>query len=85
MEEHNLHPTVFDTEEQQVATLYGKALIGAAGKKVDVIVDQLESVIRDCINRHPKLELALASPMISVEEKEAMIGRILVAKSNPCC
>ncbi len=35
MEQETLHPTVFDTEDQQVATLYGKALLSAAGSRVE--------------------------------------------------
>lgn len=76
MEQEPLHSTVFNTEDQQVATLYGKALLGAAGSKVEQIVSELESVIKDCLNRFPKLEQAFASPRISEEEKDAMITRV---------
>jgi F-type H+-transporting ATPase subunit delta len=80
MEQQPLHPTVFDIEDQQVATLYGKALLGAAGQRVEQIVSELESIIKDGFNRFPKLEVAFASPRISEEEKDAMIGRIFGGK-----
>lgn len=80
MEQESLHPTVFNTEDQQVATLYGKALLGAAGSKVEQIVSELESVVTDCLNRFPKLEQAFASPRIGEEEKTAMIDRIFDGK-----
>ncbi len=80
MEQESLHPTVFDTEDQQVATLYGKALLGAAGSKVELIVSELESIVKDGLNRFPKLETAFASPRISEEEKDALIDRIFKGK-----
>lgn len=80
MEQEPLQPTVFDTEDQQVATLYGKALLGAAGSRVEQIVAELESIVKDCLNRYPKLEMAFASPRISEEEKDAMIGRVFGGK-----
>lgn len=80
MEQQPLHPTVFDIEEQQVATLYSKALLASAGDRVDTIVDELESVVKECLDRYPKLETALGSPRVSEEEKAAMIERIFGGK-----
>ena len=75
-----IHPTVFDIEEQQVAALYSKALLSAAGDRIELIVDELESVVKECLDRFPKLELALGSPRIGEEEKEAMLNRIFAGK-----
>lgn len=80
MEQQSLHANVFDIEDQQVAALYGKALLGAAGSRVEQIVGELESIVKDCLNRFPKLETAFASPRISEEEKDALIGRIFGGK-----
>ncbi len=80
MEQQPLHSTVFDIEEQQVAVLYAKALLGAAGNRADAIAGELESVVKECLDRFPKLEMALASPRISEETKEEMIGRIFGGK-----
>ncbi len=77
MEEQVKHATVFDSDQQQVAALYSKALLGAAGNRVDAIVEELETVVKECLDRYPKLEVALSSPRISDEEKEAMLDRIL--------
>lgn len=71
-----IHPTVFDVEEQQVAALYSKALLAAAGDRVETIVEELEAVVKECLNRFPKLEAALASPRIGEEEKAAMLDRL---------
>ncbi len=80
MEQEPLHPTVFDIDDQQVATLYGKALLGAAGSRVEQIVAELDSIVKEGFNRYPKLEMAFASPRISEEEKDAMITRIFGGK-----
>ncbi|MGN6133117.1 MAG: ATP synthase F1 subunit delta [Aureliella sp.] len=74
------HPTVFDIEEQQVAALYSKALLNAAGDRVEQIVQELESVVKECLDRFPKLEFALGSPRISEDDKAAMLDRIFGGK-----
>jgi F-type H+-transporting ATPase subunit delta len=76
MQETPQHSTVMDSDLQQVAMLYAKAFLDAAGGEVDDFVHQLEAVVAECLDRYPKLELALASPKFSQEEKEAMLDRI---------
>lgn len=70
------HETALDSDQQQVGALYAKALLGSAGDAVDAIVAELEAVVRECLNPHPQLEQALASPRISQEHKEIMLDRI---------
>lgn len=76
----NTHPTVLDSDDQQVGTLYAKAILGAAGAEVDEIVSQLGSIVTECLNPHPALESALASPRITRGDKEAIIDRIFQGK-----
>lgn len=76
MDEQATHPTVFDIEEQQVATLYSHALLDAAGDRVDEIVRELEAVVTECLDRFPKLEMTLAYPRIGEDVKMAMLDRI---------
>ncbi len=80
MAEQTHHQTALDGDEQQVGALYAKALLGAAGGKTDEIVSQLEAVVKECLDRYPALEQALASPNIVQEEKEAMLNRIFGGK-----
>ncbi len=80
MAEQTQHQTALDGDEQQVGALYAKALLGAAGAKTDQIVSQLEAVVKDCLDRFPALEQALASPNIAQDEKEAMLDRIFSGK-----
>lgn len=76
MAEYPQHETALDSDEQQVGRLYAKALLAAAGEKVDHVLSELEAVVAECLNHHPNLEQALASPRISQEQKEAMLNRI---------
>ncbi|MFO1066057.1 MAG: ATP synthase F1 subunit delta [Pirellulales bacterium] len=80
MSETPQHETVMDSDVQQLATLYAKALLGAAGSNVDQIVDELQALVKECLDRFPQLEIALASPSISQESKEAMLDRIFSGK-----
>lgn len=68
--------TALDSDQQQVGTLYAKALLGSAGDAADGVVAELEAVVRECLTPHPLLEQALASPRITQEQKEAMLDRI---------
>ncbi|MCC7333674.1 MAG: ATP synthase F1 subunit delta [Pirellulaceae bacterium] len=70
------HETALDGDQQQVGALYAKALLGSAGGSVDEIVAELEAVVSECLGKHPQLEQALASPRISLEQKETMLDRI---------
>lgn len=74
------HSTALDSDEQQVGVLYAKALLGAAGDSVDSIVGELEAVVSECLDKHPSLEQALASPRISQDQKEGMLDRIFNGK-----
>jgi F-type H+-transporting ATPase subunit delta len=80
MEEQANHPTVFEIEDQQVGALYSRALLDAAGDRVDAIVGELEAVVTECLDRFPKLEMTLASPRVSEEDKQSMIDRIFGGK-----
>ena len=68
--------TVLDSDEQQVGALYAKALMGAAGDSVAAIVEELEDIVANCLDKFPALEGALASPRIAQDQKEAMLDRI---------
>jgi F-type H+-transporting ATPase subunit delta len=81
--ENNLHPTALDSDAQQVGTLYGKAILGAAGNEADEIVSQLNAIVADCLSRSPALEGVLSSPRVSQLEKENLIDRVFRGKIHP--
>ncbi len=76
MSEQPEHPTALDSDDQQVGLLYAKALLGAAGSNVDLVVSELEAVVGECLDKYPNLETALASPRINQEQKESLLDRI---------
>ncbi len=76
MQEDVQHKSVLDSDEQEVGALYAEALLGSAGDRVDSIVSELESVVSECLDRHPSLEQALCSPRITEDQKEGMLERI---------
>lgn len=76
MSEQPEHATALDSDDQQVGLLYAKALLGAAGSNVDSVVGELEAVVGECLDKHPNLETALASPRINQEQKESLLDRI---------
>lgn len=78
--EPNMHPTAMDSDAQQVGTLYGKAILGAAGNDADEIIGQLNAIVSDCLTRSPGLEGLLSSPRISQLEKENLIDRVFRGK-----
>lgn len=77
--------TVFDSDQQQLALLYGKALLGAAGSlgKVEDVVQEFKTFVELFLDAYPKLEAALASPRISLDDKQRMLDRMLSGKVSP--
>ncbi len=76
------HPTVLDTGEQQLATNYAKALLGAALKtdSADRVLEEFDALLTDVLDKLPKLEATLAAPRVPVEIKLSMIDRGLGGK-----
>jgi|694.fasta_scaffold16736_11 F-type H+-transporting ATPase subunit delta len=83
-EQTNKIATVFDSEEQHVGEVYARALLSTAAKnrEVDTVVDELESLVRDVLDRNPKLEAALANPKMQAEDKWALLDRVFGGKMN---
>ncbi len=77
-EQVNQIATVFDSEGQHVGEVYAKALLQAAApaNKVDLVVDQLESIVNDVLSKNDKFEAVLANPKLSVDEKIGLIDRV---------
>jgi F-type H+-transporting ATPase subunit delta len=69
---------------QQVATVYAKALLGAAEKagQADAAVEELNAVAA-ALEQFPKLEDVLASALIDHEEKCQVLDRVFGKKVSP--
>lgn len=76
--------TVFDSEEQHVGEVYAKALLASAVKEesVDTVVDQLESLVGDVLDKNPKLDFVLLNTKMSVDDKWAMLDRVFGGKMH---
>lgn len=70
--------TVFDSEEQHVGEVYAKALLSAAksNNQVDEVVDELESLVQDVLDRNPELDVLLSNPRKSIESKSELLDRV---------
>lgn len=77
-------PTVFDTEEQHVGEVYARALLAAAAspQRIDLVVDQLESLVNDVLDRNPKLEVVLANPKTPIDVKWNLLDRVFADKMD---
>lgn len=76
-------PTVFDSEEQQVGEVYARALLASVpSQDADTVVDELESLVRDILDRNHKLETVLANPKMPVESKWELLDRVFTGRMN---
>lgn len=77
--------TVLDTGLQYLGTVYAKALIGATekSKTTDTVVQELDSLVQDVLQRLPKYEATLSSPRVSFENKESLLDRAFRGKMSP--
>lgn len=73
-----------DIGKQQVASVYAKALVGAAEKsgKLNEVLSELDSLVDDVLVKFPGFEQTLASPRLSSQEKGEIIDRVLGDKAS---
>jgi len=70
---------------ERVAAIYGRALFDAAvaSENCDAVLEQLDSLITEVLDRSPQLETLFANPMIAVEDKKRLIQSIFSATALP--
>jgi F-type H+-transporting ATPase subunit delta len=73
-----LHPTVLDVTEEQVARVYAKGFLGAVERLGDVegLIDELESIVAQVLDRHPRFEKSFAPAFMSPEDRMALLDRV---------
>ena len=81
MDQEVKHATVFDSDQQQLGSVYAKALLGFGQESdsVDALIDELDGVT-DAVLETPQLQMALESPRIAGEEKERLIEKVFGGK-----
>jgi F-type H+-transporting ATPase subunit delta len=86
MSDSNAIETIFDDESMHVGQVYAKAILAAAAAegKVDIVVDQLESLVVDILNNQPVLAAFFADPKKSIEEKVVFIDKAFGHSAEAC-
>jgi F-type H+-transporting ATPase subunit delta len=70
---------------EHIANVYAEGLLGAAeseGQTAEVL-EQLDSVVADVLDRYPQLEGILVSAVVSHEEKSGILDRVLGGLASP--
>jgi F-type H+-transporting ATPase subunit delta len=72
----------FDPGQEQIGTVYAKALVAAAEKagQSDQVVEELEEIVTEVFDKLPKIAAALTSPRLKHEEKLLMLDKALGGK-----
>ncbi|MEX0824521.1 MAG: ATP synthase F1 subunit delta [Pirellulaceae bacterium] len=85
MREPIKHETVLDTGAEQLGRTYAAALLGAAAKAdaVDAVLEDLNELVNEALNKTPALAAALHSPRISVDEKTRVVDKVFGDKIHP--
>lgn len=79
------YDTVLDVTEEQLGRVYATAFLGAceSGGEADEAVSQLEAVVTEVLDAHPKFAEAVRSAFLSHEERVGLIDRVLGGKVLP--
>jgi F-type H+-transporting ATPase subunit delta len=74
-----------DVGVEHIGAVYAKALLGAAENagRLDETLEELDSLVCDVLDRLPQLEQILASGLVGVEEKTALLDRALAGQASP--
>ena len=72
----------FDPGQEQIGTVYAKALVAAAEKagQSDQVVEELEEVVTEVFDKLPQVAAALTSPRLKHEDKLLMLDKAFGGK-----
>ncbi len=78
------HATVFDDATRHIARIYAEALLDAADKRQQTaeVLEQLEELVRDVLNRDSAFAVFLASAVVCREHKREALRRAFEGKVN---
>jgi F-type H+-transporting ATPase subunit delta len=78
------HDTVMDVTEERIARVYALAFMAVAAKSKDAtaLVDEVGSLVEDVLDRFPRLEETLRSALVSAEDKEQSLDRMLSDRAS---
>jgi F-type H+-transporting ATPase subunit delta len=73
-----------DASRQHLGTVYAKALLGAAEKtgEADLVVEELEALVSDVLDKLPRLDEALKTPRLTHEERLPILEKAFGGKMS---
>src|SRR4029078_6745985 len=74
-----------DAGKQHLGTVYAKALLGALERpaRADTIVEELEAIVTDVLNKLPQLDEIVKSPRLTHEERLPILERAFGGRGSP--
>jgi F-type H+-transporting ATPase subunit delta len=74
-----------DAGRQHLGTVYAKALLGAAeaAGQSDLVVEELEALVSDVLDKLPVLEEALRTPRLTHEERLPILEKAFGGRMSP--
>jgi F-type H+-transporting ATPase subunit delta len=74
-----------DAGRQHLGTVYAKALLGAAEKvgQADTVVEELEAIVSEVLNKLPVLDETLKTPRLTSEERQPIIDKAFGGRVSP--
>jgi F-type H+-transporting ATPase subunit delta len=72
------HDTVMDVTEEQIARVYAQAFLAIAAKTPNAagLVEEVNSLVTEVLDKFPNLAQTLHSALISHDEKQRMLDRV---------
>ena len=79
---HNPRETVFDVGAEQLARVYAKAALDAAGDAAaqSVMMEELDALVDEVLNRYPEIDQVLSSALVTPEEKVGILDRLFASR-----
>lgn len=74
--QNGVRDTVFDVDIEKLSKVYAQAVLDAAGEGEDSVVEELESIGSEVLDKFPDFQKVLSSALVSQDEKLALIDRV---------
>lgn len=75
--------TVFDVDQEQLARIYAKAFLTATNSQNQAaLVEELDSLVVDVLDKFPEFDFHLTSSVLSHEEREVLIDNVLGSRAS---
>ncbi len=75
--------TVFDVDTEKLARVYAQAALDAAGDQEDNVLEDLQAVVEEVLDKHPDLEQVFGSALVTQDEKMGMLDRLFGSRVSP--